>query len=430
MDTFNKVLDVIINQVLRDPAIFIGLVVMLGAILRKMSGKDVLVSTIKTVVGMRILQAGAAVFVDASKPIVSMIMSRFNIQGGIGDPWAGVGEAFERMDPSVIGQVGLVMIAAWLLSLVLARITPLKSVYLTGHIAFQDAVLSLWGVYFITGWTDWRVVVLPVVLCAIHWWLGPALIRPMLKPLVGEDPLTLGHNMVWGGILGMWIGKLVGDPKQSAEDLKLPGWLSILKDSVLAYSLIMGIIYMGIGILVGPATVAEFSASFYILYAFLQGLQVAVGVTILLLGVRMFLAELIPAFQGIADKIIPGACAAVDNPVFWPYAPISGLLGLIVRPIGMILGALLLIAVGSPFVAIPTAIPIFFGGTTMGVFINKHGGVRGIIISGIIMGFIWSLGSAWYMSTVGFEVAAGGNIDYALFWPANTYFRVDPKEGF
>ena len=45
------------------------------------------------------------------------------------------------------------------------------------------------------------------------------------------------------------------------------------------------------------------------------------GLTIVYSGVRMILGDLIPAFQGIATKIIPNAIPAVDCAVFFTYAP-------------------------------------------------------------------------------------------------------------
>ena len=40
------------------------------------------------------------------------------------------------------------------------------------------------------------------------------------------------------------------------------------------------------------------------------------GVLVLLQGVRMFLGEIIPAFKGISEKLIPGARPALDVPIF------------------------------------------------------------------------------------------------------------------
>ena len=57
------------------------------------------------------------------------------------------------------------------------------------------------------------------------------------------------------------------------------------------------------------------------LYAVMSAMNFAVGVTIVYSGVRMILGDLIPAFQGIATKIIPNAIPAVDCAVFFTYAP-------------------------------------------------------------------------------------------------------------
>lgn len=53
------------------------------------------------------------------------------------------------------------------------------------------------------------------------------------------------------------------------------------------------------------------------IFAIKSGLTFAVGVAIVYAGVRMILADLIPAFQGIANKLIPNAIPAVDCAVFF-----------------------------------------------------------------------------------------------------------------
>ena len=47
------------------------------------------------------------------------------------------------------------------------------------------------------------------------------------------------------------------------------------------------------------------------------------GVLVLLQGVRMFLGEIIPAFKGISEKLIPGARPALDVPIFYASGPVA-----------------------------------------------------------------------------------------------------------
>jgi len=45
------------------------------------------------------------------------------------------------------------------------------------------------------------------------------------------------------------------------------------------------------------------------------------GITVLLVGVRMLIAEIVPAFRGIALKVVPDAVPALDCPVVFDFAP-------------------------------------------------------------------------------------------------------------
>jgi PTS system ascorbate-specific IIC component len=240
-----------------------------------------------------------------------------------------------------------------------------------------------------------------------------------LEKLVGDDNITIGHNMAVFGWVAMQISKFTGDTSQDTEDLQLPGWMSIFKDSVIAYSVVMAFLYTFIGILAGKEVgSAQSGNANYIMFSFMQGINIAVGVTILLLGVRMFLAELLPAFKGFAKVVVPGATPAVDNPVFWTYAPQATLLGLIFTLFGMLVGILLQIVFKSTYITVPGVIPLFFGGCTLGAFASKYGGVRGTIISTFLLGIVEVFGSIWLAQVVNLKISGGAHIDYCTYWPA------------
>src|SRR5690606_36657818 len=58
----------------------------------------------------------------------------------------------------------------------------------------------------------------------------------------------------------------------------------------------------------------------YLMQALMQGLQFGIAVAVILFGVRTILGELVPAFQGIAERLVPGAVPSLDAPIVFPYA--------------------------------------------------------------------------------------------------------------
>ena len=64
-----------------------------------------------------------------------------------------------------------------------------------------------------------------------------------------------------------------------------------------------------------------------IVYAIIQAMTFVAGVLVLLQGVRMFLGEIIPAFKGISEKLIPGARPALDVPIFYASGPVATTVG-------------------------------------------------------------------------------------------------------
>src|ERR1051326_3758799 len=149
-------------------------------------------------------------------------------------------------------------------------------------------------------------------------------------------------------------------------------------------TLTMIVVYVILAIIAGPAALAQFDAGGnYIMFALTQALTFGAGVAVILFGVRMILAEIVPAFQGIAEKIVPNALPALDCPTVFPFAPNAVLVGFIMRLIGGIMGLFLMGPLGLALI-IPGMVPHFFDGGTSGVFGNAMGGRRGAILGAFI----------------------------------------------
>lgn len=125
----------------------------------------------------------------------------------------------------------------------------------------------------------------------------------------------------------------------------------------------------------------------FIVFSIIQAITFAGGVYVILSGVRLILAEIVPAFRGIAMKLVPNAKPALDCPVVYPYAPNAVLIGFLSSFLGGIVGMVILIALKAP-VILPGVVPHFFCGATAGVFGNATGGKRGAFFGAFVHGLL------------------------------------------
>ncbi|REA74513.1 PTS transporter subunit IIC, partial [Staphylococcus pseudintermedius] len=58
----------------------------------------------------------------------------------------------------------------------------------------------------------------------------------------------------------------------------------------------------------------------FIVFSFSQGVTFAEGLFIILTCVRLNLAEIVPAFKGISENLVPHSKPALDCPIVFPYA--------------------------------------------------------------------------------------------------------------
>lgn len=112
--------------------------------------------------------------------------------------------------------------------------------------------------------------------------------------------------------------------------------------------------------------------------------------TVMLLGVRMLIGEIVPAFKGIAEKVVPGAIPALDCPVIFDCAPNALIIGFIVAMITSTI-TIILTAGMFPTIVIPLTVTCFFENGCASIIGNATGGIRGCIIGAILSGIIMVL---------------------------------------
>lgn len=419
-----KLLTFILNDLLTQPEILLGLFVAVGYILLKKPAVKVITGTVSAMVGVSMVLFGGSQFSSTFKPIATAVSEAHGIQGYLMDPYA-----MKAFTQEALGQkfalVGYVFLIAFAINLVLAMLgkyTKVKGIFMTGHTGIAHSQAVLWLVIYWLGLNDMASVVISGVLVGLYWAYSTTLATDPVNQITNNAGFTIGHNQT----LGIWffskIAKIFGDPeKENIESYNFPGWLSIFNHNVTAIALIMITFVGGFLLTIGIENVQKLAGDIHwITYIIFIGIKFSMYMTILLTGVRMMIGELNDAFKGIQEKLIPDAVPAIDVAALLAFSPNAATLGFITCTIGTVLAMFILYISGSPYMVLPGFVPLFFAGGPIGVVANKFGGYKAVIVCGLLLGFIHCFGTIWMIPLLGAKDAIGwtGMFDWATFWPA------------
>lgn len=377
-------IDVLVS-ILSNPAIIIAIIAGIGLVALRKSFSDVIKGTMKTLFGFLILQLGADIIVTALVPFSTMFTDAFGLTGIVAED-----NAIAAAVQVVLGkETAFILIFSFLINIVIARFTKFKYIFLTGHMMFSFAA-TMAIVFHQMGVSSVMTIILGSIIQGISMIVFPAISQSSVRKVIGNDNVAFGFwGSSWVSLSG-WVGGKFGNKEQSTEDVKVPKSLDFLKDMSILMGIIMILAYGITAIFVSDTAMAEIAgdANKY-QFAIFTALEFVAGILILLMGVRMFLAEIVPAFKGIGEKIVPGAKPALDVPIFYNYAPVAVTIGFLTA----LIGGLIVTFMSSflPVAVLPSVIGLFFMGGAAGVFGNARGGLRGAIVSGFFMGFTFSL---------------------------------------
>lgn len=407
MDVVVGIAGFLVNELLSIPAYLVGLIVAVGLIALRRSPGQVIGGGLKAALGFLILGVGADTIVASLEPLGKLVLGVTGAHGVVP-----TNEAITALAQEDYGtRVAWMMIAGFAVSLLVARLTPLRYVFLTGHhILFMATLLTV--VLTVGGFGAGAVVAVGAVLLGVIMVVMPAFGQPWMRKVTGGQPVAIGHFGTLGYIAGGLAGQLVGRGSKSTEETAFPENLRFLRDPMVGTALLMTVIYVVFAV---AYRVKEGRAAFevlgsdsngaYVMDAVMQALLFGVGVALVLFGVRTILGEIVPAFQGIAAKIVPGAMPALDCPVTFTYAPNAVLVGFVASFVGGLV-SLGVIALGlddawALALILPGMVPHFFTGGTAGVFGNATGGRRGAVAGGFVNGVVITFLSAFLLKVLG-----------------------------
>jgi PTS system ascorbate-specific IIC component len=406
-------LELIMNDILGTPSILVGLFALIGLLLQRKSSADVVSGTLKTVMGFIIIGAGAAVLIGALDIFSKMFDHAFNVQGVIPNNEAIVAAAQSDFGTST----ALIMVFGMVVNVLLARFTPFKYIFLTGHhTLFMACLLAV--TLSVGGLSGFPLILVGSILLGVCMVLFPALLQPYVRKITGSDDFAIGHFGTIGYFVSATVGKWFGNKEKTTEQIKVPKSLGFLRDTSVAVSLTMTMFFVIVALFAGQNYIeTELSGgSNFIVFSFIQAITFAAGVYIILAGVRMLIAEIVPAFKGIADKVAPITKPALDCPTIFPFAPNAVIIGFLFSFLAGLLSMFLLPALGLK-VIVPGLVPHFFTGAAAGVFGNATGGRRGAMLGSFANGLIISFLPAIllvFLGDVGFEGTTFGDSDFGV----------------
>ena len=397
---------------LKEPALLMGLMAFIGLVALRRPAHKVMTGTLKPILGYLMLGAGADFITSNLNPLGEMIQKGFNISGVIPN-----NEAIVSVAQKLLGvETMSILVVGLIVNLIIARFTKFKYIFLTGHHSFFMACL-LSAVLQTAGFEGATLIGIGGAFLGLISAILPAIGQKYTLKVTDGDEVAMGHFGSLAYYVSAWIGGKVGNPENSTEKIEIPEKWSFLRDTTISTALTMMVFYLIAAIAAGSEFVSTLSdGQNMILFALMSAMKFAVGVTIVYAGVRMILGDLLPAFQGIATKVIPDAIPAVDCAVFFTYAPTAVVIGFVSSFIGGVIGMLLLGVAGGVLI-IPGLVPHFFCGATAGIYGNATGGKRGAAVGAFVNGLLITFIPALLLpvlGNLGFQNTTFGDFDFGI----------------
>lgn len=442
--------NVYLDNFFGQPALLLGFLTLIGYLILGRGARDSIVGSLKTIIGVLLLNIGSGVLVSMARPVFNAISqiagssAKSSAQIVPLDPYFGLSSSQNFLQNFVVGNnyvtwvsyVFMIAFAINIILILLKRWTNVHSLMVTGHIMYQQSAIIVVVVYAllfrdvpllsnnggVSVGTQVGVVLISSLLLGAYWGVGSTATIKATDKVTQNAGFAVGHQQMLAISLSYKIGKYFGKEEETAENRKLPKYLSIFEDNIFTQTVLISILFIILILVIvfaGPAagvTVVKnntfqsipnanpvinidfkqwnvFSQAHYGVNIVFGSLKIVAGLVALMTGVRMFVTELQQAFQGVSEKIIPNSVVAVDVAATYGFSVNSVTYGFLAGTIAQFIGVGLVIGLsqipGLPiFIPIPLFITLFFNSGSLGVFANASGGYKAAIIVPAIVGFL------------------------------------------
>lgn len=432
------------DNIFCNAGVFLALLIVIGQLLSKKTFLDSVVGGIKGYIGYVVFGIATGGLGDTFRPILFSLKERFSLDVAINDSYYGLAAMEQKFNDlgGNMGLSGVVMGLGILILIVLAlgrKVTKVRTLNIQGHSLAYEGMRCLMLVFCLYPFAPTGlVIVLAAGYMAIHMAATANLSVEPCQDLTDGANMAIDHCQVFGDRLAWEIGKKIetrsikktGKKPVSFDTLKLPGWLSLFNDVYVSCFIVMflffGVIMMALGRTSLMAIDPELTESTSLLmYIFATAGKFPMYLVILFTGLRMFVAEIMVAFDGLNKKALHGVIPAIDIAAFFGFAgnPNVITMGFLVGTVVMICCTVIGVIFNMPFVVMMGFTQMMFDNAPVAMFGHQHGGVKGLFIGAIICGvvdtFLGGLAGLLlgYMPYNGFAFQFDYAVEFTLFGP-------------
>lgn len=393
---------VFFREILSNPAIMIATVTCLGLFVQKKPLEYVAKGTIAVIIGYTLVIIASDIL---RNNVLSDFATLFNYDFNLN----GVTPDMKRVQSIGLGQYGmlvsLTVIFGYIANIIMARFSEFKYVFLSGHHAIYMACLLV-IIFSNTAMNPQQIVICSSLMLGLLMAFVPFVLEKDMEKLCKKDQIGYGHFSSIGCLVASRIASMFSNNDEDTEygDIQFKYRLRFMRDPNVCMFIVMSILFL---LITGIAstrtnvlTLGIDASGFggWIMYSFTKAAYFTGCVYIILIGVKMFVKEVGPAFKGLAKVIAPGAKPALDCPSVFSYSPNAMLVGFLMSFVGGLSAMLIFVGINhfSGMDLFPIIIPglasHFFCGGASGVFANEQGGKKGCIIGSFVQGlFITAL---------------------------------------
>ena len=217
-----------INKFLGQAPLLLGTVVFIGYMLLGKKWYESLAGFIKTFVGFKILQVGTGGLVGTFRPIIDSLSARYGIEALVIDPYFGQTSATEFLDSvnslAFVGYVMMIAFAFNILLVVFRKVTKIRTLFITGHIMYQQSAVLLWALYWVIEGVGGQAVsplllIVTGLLMGTYWSVMSNLIIEATQEVTDGAGFTIGHQQMFGAWIAYRLGGKLGNKEHDVNHI-------------------------------------------------------------------------------------------------------------------------------------------------------------------------------------------------------------------